>query len=225
MACNMDDAKIHFLWVIKYLLTYSHSIHVILYSSWPSSGEIDLMESRGNSKIFDGDVNVGVEHTASTIHYGPFFEIRRYLSFPNNTAPNEGFNKDFHLYQMEWTPEKFVFKVDDFVIGELPVPNGGWWEHFQGHAGVVNPWAGNEKMAPFDQEFYIIMNLAVGGVNGYFSDNLRNEGAPKPWSNTSPYAMKEFWEGKSNWLPTWKLDENFSAEASLQVDYVRVWAL
>ena len=48
---------------------------------------------------------------------------------------------------------------------------------------------------------------------------------PKPWINSSPNLNKDFWAGKSNWLPTWKLNVNNSAEASLQVDYVRVWAL
>jgi hypothetical protein len=35
-------------------------------------------------------------------------------------------------------------------------------------------------MAPFDHEFYIILNLAVGG-NGFFADDYVNEGKPKPW--------------------------------------------
>jgi len=35
--------------------------------------------------------------------------------------------------------------------------------------------------APFDQEFYIIMNLAVGGTGGYFPDSGVNKPHPKPW--------------------------------------------
>lgn len=68
------------------------------------------------------------------------------------------------------------------------------------------------------------MNVAVGGVNGFFPDNAKNP-TEKPWKNSSPTASRDFWNGRNSWLSTWKLDENYSAEASLLVDYVRVWAL
>lgn len=128
---------------------------------------------------------------------------------------------------MEWTPDKIVFKVDDEVTGEIAPPAGGFWEHggFDKHPGIENPWRDATKMAPFDKEFYFIFNLAVGGTNGYFNDAFRNEGAKKPWPNNSPEAFRQFWEAKDDWLPTWKLNEDFSSEASLQIDYVRVWAL
>lgn len=77
-------------------------------------------------------------------------------------------------------------------------------------------------MAPFDQPFYIIINLAVGGT-AYFPDFFVNQPQPKPWSDSSPRAAAEFWEGRNQWLPNWNLQIN--DEADLQVDYVRVWAL
>jgi beta-glucanase (GH16 family) len=198
------------------------------YSGWPSSGEIDIMESRGNEFLTEPNGrNVGVEQVGSTLHYGPFFDIRSMTGWTRNSAAGQGYNKGFHKYSVEWTPEKFVFSVDDVVLGELAPPAGGFWEreNYGRFPGIDNPWEGAERMAPFDQEFYIIMNLAVGGVNGYFGDHLSNNGRPKPWSNGSPVAMKEFWESRREWLPTWKLDQNHSAEASLQVDYVKVWAI
>lgn len=69
-------------------------------------------------------------------------------------------------------------------------------------------------------QFYIIMNNAVGGV-AYFPDGASNPGG-KPWSNTSPQASTDFWNGRGQWLPTWTLHNN---DAALIVDYVRVWAL
>ena len=38
-----------------------------------------------------------------------------------------------------------------------------------GYAGknYDNPWAAGGRNAPFDQEFYFVINLAVGGTNGY----------------------------------------------------------
>jgi hypothetical protein len=33
-----------------------------------------------------------------------------------------------------------------------------------------NPWEGEDINAPFNKEFYIILNVAVGGTNSYFPD-------------------------------------------------------
>lgn len=43
--------------------------------------------------------------------------------------------------------------------------------------------------------------------------------------NDSPTSVAEFWNGRNSWLPTWNLEQNLSRDASLLVDYVRVWAL
>lgn len=65
----------------------------------------------------------------------------------------------------------------------------------------------------------MIINLAVGGTNYFPDDAINAGGATKPWLNTSPKAASEFWAARNDWLPTW------DAEASLIVDYVRIWAL
>lgn len=50
-----------------------------------------------------------------------------------------------------------------------------------------NPWAnatgtGNDlNAAPFDKPFYLIMNVAVGGTNGWFPDGVGD----KPWVDGS----------------------------------------
>lgn len=36
-------------------------------------------------------------------------------------------------------------------------------------------------MAPFDEEFFILMNLAVGGTQGFFGDHDQNRLGQKPW--------------------------------------------
>jgi hypothetical protein len=67
-----------------------------------------MMESRGNRKLFDpAGVNIGSEQVGSTLHFGP----QGYNGFMNaygavNTAPDMGFDRDFHVYQLEWTPGK-----------------------------------------------------------------------------------------------------------------------
>jgi hypothetical protein len=48
-----------------------------VYGDWPRSGEIDLMEARGNRQLYNGDVNVGVEQAGSTMHYGPRYDVSK----------------------------------------------------------------------------------------------------------------------------------------------------
>ena len=71
--------------------------------------------------------------------------------------------------------------------------------------GMSNPWeygTRNKKMAPFDTEFYLIFNLAVGGVNEYWSDEFIYENQ-KPWTSQSTQAMKDFWDRRNTWEHTW----------------------
>ncbi|XP_014665918.1 PREDICTED: uncharacterized protein LOC106807919 [Priapulus caudatus] len=89
---------------------------------------------------------------------------------------------------------KVRFYVDDELqLVVDPTTNffdyGGW-----NGKGLDNPWQGRAKMAPFDQPFYIVMNVAVGGVNGYFNDAWTNSPHRKPWSNGSGQAFKDFYD-------------------------------
>lgn len=188
-----------------------------VYGNWPTSGEIDLMESRGNRRLFNGATNVGVEQAGSTMHFGP----QGQNGWPTSHATRNqvpGFDADFHVYRLEWSPNGLRFLIDGNQILDVPVGEG-----FFKRGGFTgpNPWTSGTLMAPFDQEFFIIMNNAVGGTN-FFVDVFRNEGAPKPWHNDSPTAMRDFWSGRSGWEPTWNLSTD---DSHLQVDYVRVWAL
>lgn len=66
-------------------------------------------------------------------------------------------------------------------------------------------------------QFYFLINIAVGGTSGFFPDGKHD----KPWNATSPSAMKDFWEHRSQWLPSWRNTE----KSSLIVDSVKVWAI
>jgi Glycosyl hydrolases family 16 len=176
------------------------------------------MESRGNRKLFNGAVNVGVEQAGHTMHFGPNSGQNGWPTahFAHNQSP--GFEAGFHVYRLEWTPSGIRFLIDGELYGNVEAGNG-FWE--RGRFTGTNPWAGASIMAPFDQEFFIIINNAVGGTN-YFPDTLRNEGPTKPWHNDSPNAPRDFWNGRSGWEPTWN---KATDDSHLQVDFVRVWAL
>ncbi|CAH2992139.1 unnamed protein product [Chilo suppressalis] len=195
------------------------------YGTWPASGEIDMMESRGNRNMFSNGVHIGTQEAGSTLHYGPYPALNGWDRAHWLRRNPNGYDRGFHLYQLEWTPNFIRFAIDNVELGRVTPPNGGFWEFggFNRH-NVENPWRFGSRMAPFDQKFYLIMNLAVGGTNGFFPDGVSNP-SPKPWWNGSPTASTDFWNARNNWLPTWNLNVNDGRDASLQVDHVRIWAL
>ena len=65
---------------------------------------------------------------------------------------------------------------------------------------LQNPWSLTGRAnTPFDQPFYLILNVAVGATNGYFPDGVGG----KPWGDGSRVAAKEYWDARNTWLPTW----------------------
>ncbi|XP_071954283.1 beta-1,3-glucan-binding protein-like [Antedon mediterranea] len=210
------------LWPAIWLLPKHNS-----YGGWPASGEIDIMESRGNLNLKDENGNdVGVNQMGSTLHWGPFWP---YNEWPRThaTKNDKTFRETFHTYGLEWTEQSIKLYVDNDLILNVD-PGEGFWEfgEFAKQApNIANPWANSDnKMAPFDQEFYIVMNVAVGGTN-YFSDSFTNGDYPKPWNNNSPTAPKDFWNAKDSWYKTWHPTENNGEGAAMQIDYVKVWSL
>jgi beta-glucanase (GH16 family) len=49
------------------------------YSFWPASGEIDIVESRGNRNLVNAsDVHIGTQMISSTLHWGPAWNANMY---------------------------------------------------------------------------------------------------------------------------------------------------
>lgn len=180
---------------------------------------------KGNTDYWDpakDNKHVGVEHMGSTLHFGPSSVHDGWASATYSKNQHPGFAEDFHVYKLIWTKEFFQFFVDGVHLGSVtPGPGGFWARGGFGWTGLPNPWENATIMAPFDNEFGIILSLGVGG-NAVFRDSYVNGNGPKPWVNNSGRSMADFWIGKSQWQPRWRMDTD---QSHLQVDYVRVWAL
>jgi beta-glucanase (GH16 family) len=100
---------------------------------WPACGEIDIMENVG----FDPDVIHANVHTKK---YNHVLKTNKgaAITIP---APHTA----FHTYSMEWTPEKIDISVDDTTYFTYANEKSG-----------PDAW-------PFDEDQYLILNIAVGG--------------------------------------------------------------
>ncbi|CAO3571180.1 unnamed protein product [Mortierella alpina] len=183
------------------------------YGNWPASGEIDIVESRGNGPEYDAG---GHDQISSTLHWGPSYEFNRYaLTHANYSLPGgSSFSDDFHVFTLDWRAEGLKTYVDDQMVLEVSFNDMFKKGNFPGW--VNNPWVGSDA-APFDQEFYIMMNVAVGGASGYFPDNVGD----KPWSDKSQHAVNEFYDSKDSWYPSWGPEDGL--DRAMAVDYVRVF--
>lgn len=97
---------------------------------WPKCGEIDIMEHWGKNQ----DYVSSALHTASS--FGD--DVK---NIGGRTV--KGVSDEFHIYSLEWTKEKMVFKVDGI-------------KHYE-----YNPALKNKDTWPFDSDYYFILNIAI----------------------------------------------------------------
>jgi beta-glucanase (GH16 family) len=105
---------------------------------WPECGEIDIMENRGSER--------------STVHgsiHGPGYSGGGAYTQGFTLAGGATFSDDFHVFAIEWEPKVIRWYVD----GQL----------YQTRSAETMP---RSKRWVFDRPFFMIVNLAVGGMFG-----------------------------------------------------------
>jgi len=122
------------------------------YGSWAASGEIDILEYRGNS----------LNTVSGSIHYWSEWPHDRYVSRDYTLGGNADLSTGFHDYALDWIanpvtgrPLEMRWSVDGtvFLVQDLSKRY-----FFPSPLGETYP-----PGTPWDQHFYLILNLAVGG--------------------------------------------------------------
>ena len=110
-----------------------------LYGQWPKCGEIDIMEVMGQE----------TNKAYGTIHYG---EPHAQSQGTYSVSKSDNFADNYHTYAVDWEPGKITWYIDGIKYHE----ESDWFSAKENQGTVAYP-------APFDQPFYMILNLAVGG--------------------------------------------------------------
>ncbi|MFN0202004.1 MAG: family 16 glycosylhydrolase [Bacteroidia bacterium] len=109
-------------------------------TGWPACGEIDIMEHWGTNQNYVQSAMHTPSSSGSTVNLG------------GQTIPTA--STAFHIYTLDWTSEKMVFKVDGVT-------------HY-----VYNPAIKDADTWPFNGEQYLLLNIAIDpNVNGSFTQS------------------------------------------------------
>lgn len=102
-------------------------------TEWPDSGEIDIMEFIGS--------DVGTVH--GTVH-GPGYSGGEGVGASYDHPEGGDFSDGFHVFAIDWEPGSITWSVDGVPFNTITSEDvGGEWV--------------------YDQEFFMILNVAVGG--------------------------------------------------------------
>jgi beta-glucanase (GH16 family) len=105
---------------------------------WPGCGEIDIMEYQGQrpARVF------------GSLH-GPGYSAGEAISGDFSLPDGKTFVDDFHVLAVEWDPGRFTFLVDEEVYNIIRSPE----------VSSRGDWV-------FNNDFFLLLNLAVGGTLG-----------------------------------------------------------
>lgn len=124
------------LWPAMWLLPQDD-----IYGGWAASGEIDIFEGWGSKP----------DTISGTLHYGSTWPDNVYTGKEHELEGSTV--SEYHEYALEWMPGEIKWYID----GEVYQVQNDWYSKNKNEA--VN----YTYPAPFDQDFYLIFNLAVGG--------------------------------------------------------------
>ncbi|WP_371374584.1 family 16 glycosylhydrolase [Thalassotalea aquiviva] len=141
------------------------------YGEWPKSGEIDIVEAVNlGEEMYQG---TGENRVYGTLHYGRAWDDKSTVGQVYTPKSNPA--DDFHTYAIEWEEGEIRWYVDGYLYSTQrktdvewddegyakSVNHKGWYsENYDPITGELTTYYTN---APYDKDFYLILNFAVGG--------------------------------------------------------------
>ncbi|WAR12517.1 BGBP-like protein [Mya arenaria] len=177
------------------------------------SGKLKSKKTVTFGEVFARD-GAGHDHgrnqIGSTMHWGPDAGQNKFY-LTHGDRDDSTYSTQMHTYCVDWTQDHITVSVDGH---QVMTTGGNFWQ--KGGFSGGNIWSSGSNMAPFDQPFYLILNVAIGGTNGFFPDNW-SYNTPKPWNNNSPAEGADFWNARHNWQPSWQGDN-----VAMEIDYIEM---
>ena len=119
------------------------------HMEWPSCGEIDMMEYYHIK---------GIPHILANAAWGTDKKWSakwdsQAIPYAHFTDKDPDWASKFHIWRMDWDEEAIKIYLDDELLNEIPLNN------------TVNGSIG-KGTNPFTKPQYLLLNLAIGGING-----------------------------------------------------------
>lgn len=131
-----------------------------VYGTWAASGEIDIVEAvnlktqSDHRDAADGDLENRIH---GTLHYGRQWPKNASsgteFELPDHVNPADG----FHTYAIEWEEGEIRWYVDN--IHYATQREDGWFAQYEKDGRLTTA----SGAAPFNENFHLVLNLAVGG--------------------------------------------------------------
>jgi beta-glucanase (GH16 family) len=109
---------------------------------WPSNGEIDIMEYYNNKLLFNIACGTATPYKAEW--YSNTISI--------DSLGGKKWSSQFHIWRMDWDEIAIALYLDDMLMNKVELNK------------LINK--DGSDINPFKQPHYMLLNLAIGGMNG-----------------------------------------------------------